>query len=319
MRCGPMLATWHALASFRAAGRARRGTQQTFWRGWLQGGGRTSLTMMWCNSSSTRTSWSSRGRSYPPRAGLRRVATSPVDRIHHLDGRDGALAEAFRSTSCSSSGRPAAESSHESSIWGHMRTLYHIERAHRTTFVTGLLGGPAALVRATHARRSCVHLLHCQMRQAEIKNTKRICLTLSQTTRLGGASSLPARLPEALGLVLWKGSSLQLVFSLAAGGRCTKRRRASGLCWACGLPSPLPSAHALCLRCLCLRTPLEPLPPICWQVQLTVRLVRAPAVWDVLWCMPHLTARRSPTRTNSSAAPPYWRAAEAVASPSMAL
>ena len=24
------------------------------------------------------------------------------------------------------------------------------------------------------------------------------------------------------------------------------------LCWACGLPSPLPSAHALCLRCLCL-------------------------------------------------------------------
>ena len=144
---------WHALASFRAAGRARRGTQQTFWRGWLQGGGRTSLTMMWCDSSSTRTSWSSRGRSYPPRAGLRRVATSPVDRIHHLDGRDGALAEAFRSTSCSSSGRPAAESSHESSIWGHMRTLYHIERAHRTTFVTGLLGGPAAL-RVGHARSS---------------------------------------------------------------------------------------------------------------------------------------------------------------------
>ena len=146
---------WHALASFRAAGRARRGTQQTFWRGWLQGGGRTSLTMMWCDSSSTRTSWSSRGRSYPPRAGLSRVATSPVDRIHHLGARDGALAEAFRSTSCSSSGRPAAESSHESSIWGHMRTLHHIERAHRTTFVTGLLGGPAG-TSATHARRSCV-------------------------------------------------------------------------------------------------------------------------------------------------------------------
>ena len=118
---------------------------------------------------------------------------------------------------------------------------------------------------------------------------------------------------------LWKGSSIQLfsAWQLAAGARSDGGPAV--VCWACGLPSPLPSAHALCLRCLCLRTPLEPLPPICWQVQLTVRLVRAPAVWDVLWCMPHLTARRSPTRTNSSAAPPYWRTAEAVASPSMAL
>ena len=173
---------------------------------WLQGGGRTSLTMMWCDSSSTRTSWSSRGRSYPPRAGLRRVATSPVDRNHHLDGRDGALAEAFRSTSCSSSGRPAAESSHESSIWGHMRTLYHIERAHRTTFVTGLLGGPAALV--GHARSSQLRTSPSLPNAAGgDKKYEANCLTLSQTTRLGGASSLPARLPEALGLVLWKGSS----------------------------------------------------------------------------------------------------------------
>jgi len=70
---------WHVWEGFRAAGRARSGTQQTSRRGWWGCSGRTSITMKRRGSSSTRSRRSCADRSDTSKAGPRRLTSSAVD------------------------------------------------------------------------------------------------------------------------------------------------------------------------------------------------------------------------------------------------